>query len=155
MKFEGLDGKDHICFFLKDDEHGWLSNFYPSPFRWGGRHYATVENFYQSMKSTEEDMGEWIASAPKPYHAMKAGRNLRATKKEIWINWDESRVEIMLVGIRKKFESNSELREKLLNTGDIILHENSPSDKFWGIKGKDQLGKCLMQIRQEIRNENL
>jgi ribA/ribD-fused uncharacterized protein len=151
MKFEGLDGKEHIYFYLKDDEHGWLSNFYPSMFVYGGMSFPTVEHFYQSMKAMEPNMQNWIAFAPKPYHAMRAGRNLRMDKGEMWTNWEEVKVEIMLTGLRNKF-GQVHLRQLLLDTGDAILHEDSPSDKFWGVKGCDQLGKCLMEVRQEIRN---
>jgi predicted NAD-dependent protein-ADP-ribosyltransferase YbiA (DUF1768 family) len=43
------------------------------------------------------------------------------------------------------------LKEKLLATGDAILHEDSPTDVFWGKKGEDWLGKLLMKVRDEIR----
>lgn len=153
MKQERIaDGKKHIYFYLKDDEYGWMSNFYPSMFTWGGMNFPTVEHFYQSMKAKEPNMQIWISFAPKPYHAMRAGRNLRIDKGEMWKNWEDVKVEIMLKGLRMKFKI-PELRKKLLDTGDALLHEDSPSDKFWGVKGNDQLGKCLMQIRQEIQNE--
>jgi predicted NAD-dependent protein-ADP-ribosyltransferase YbiA (DUF1768 family) len=46
--------------------------------------------------------------------------------------------------------------EKLLSTGDIVLEEgNTWGDEYWGInlktgKGKNNLGKLIMQIREEI-----
>ena len=79
---------------------------------------------------------------------MKAGRSLR--KKEMVENWDEIKADIMLKGLRAKFK-NPELRKKLLATGNLPLHENSPTDMYWGIKGKDMLGKLIMKVREEIR----
>jgi ribA/ribD-fused uncharacterized protein len=145
--------KEHINFYLKDDEYGWLSNFYPSPFihSGSGLYFPTVEHFYQAMKTTDYQIMFWISLAPKPYLAMKIGRNLRE-KDGLKDNWEERKVEIMLEGLREKFRIHRNLRAKLFNTGDAILHENSPSDKFWGKRGRDQLGKCLMEVRQEIRN---
>ena len=149
MMYRGIDGEMQIAFYLKDQEHGWMSNFYPSPIEIGGIKYATVENFYQSMKAVDDDMRDWIARAPKPYFAMRAGRLLRT--HEFLPDWDELRVGIMRVGLTAKFTQNPELRTKLLETGDLPIHENSPTDVFWGVKGSDALGRLLADVRKELR----
>ena len=43
------------------------------------------------------------------------------------------------------------MKEKLLATGDVELHKDSPTDTYWGIKGLDKLGKFLMKIREELK----
>ena len=56
--------------------------------------------------------------------------------------------------LRLKFEI-PELREALLNTDNAKLIEgNWWGDKFWGIcngVGENNLGKLLMEVRDEIR----
>ena len=149
MRYRGLDGEEHIYFYLKDDEHGWLSNFYPSPILIDGIKYSCVENYYQAQKATEENLTNWIAQAPKPWFAMKAGRMLR--RHEFQKDWEKMKVDVMRTGIRAKFTQNPVLKKKLLETEDLPLHENSPTDTYWGMKGKDMLGKVLMEIRKEVR----
>lgn len=141
---------EDIYFYLKDDEYGWMSNFYPSPICDDNEvFYPTVEHFYQAYKTGDPAVATWIASAPKPYLAMKAGRNLRE-KDGFYPQWEDIKRTVMVNGLRLKFQI-PELREKLLATGNARLHESSPTDKYWGVKGEDQLGKCLMQVRDEIR----
>jgi len=57
----------------------------------------------------------------------------------------------MITAIRAKFSQNPELKRKLLDSGDRKLHEDSPSDMYWGVKGQDKLGRILMNIRDELR----
>ena len=139
-----------ILFYLTDDEYGWLSNFEQSEQWIEGICYKTNEHYYQSYKAKNIRIWAWIKKAPNPFLAMKAGRSLR--KKELRDDWDNIKVIVMVRGLRAKFTQNDDLKQKLLDTGNAILHEDSPNDMFWGIKGKDMLGKCLMKIREELRN---
>ncbi len=63
----------------------------------------------------------------------------------------------MLEVVRAKFRVNV-LAEKLLATGDDELVEhNTWDDSFWGTcngEGENHLGKILMKVRQELRNDN-
>jgi len=138
-----------IYFYLKDEAHGWLSNFYPSKFKYSGTVMPTNEHFYQSQKAAMIEFENWIAQAPNPYHAMLAGRNLRAKKGERHGDWDSRKLEVMREGLRRKF-AIPDLRAKLLATRDMPIHEDNPTDMFWGVKGEDWLGKLLMQVRSEI-----
>lgn len=48
-------------------------------------------------------------------------------------DWDEVKVSIMKRLLREKFDTeHPRLREKLLETGNLKLVENSPRDWFWG-----------------------
>jgi len=154
-----------INFYLLDENYGFLSNFDRTPIivdddeertkrEWvpasdgTWREYPTNEHYYQSQKATDKKLAQWIAAAPTPYAAMMAGRSLR--QKEFVHNWDEKKVAVMRKGLRAKFR-NPILKQKLLDTGNAILHEDSPTDLFWGKKGADMLGKLLMEVRDEIR----
>lgn len=145
-----------ILFYSRDETYGWLSNFHRSPQKVDGKIYPTNEHYYQSQKAKYPEDARWIAAAPIPFLAMKAGRALRK-KKGLRDDWGEQvKIGVMLTGLRAKFGQNPELKKKLLATGDAILHENSPIDMFWGIKGKSMLGKLLMQVRQDFqRTERL
>lgn len=56
---------------------------------------------------------------------------------------------------KAKFTQHKDLAEKLLETGDEELVEgNKWNDTYWGVcngKGKNQLGKILMRIREELK----
>lgn len=139
-----------INFYGRKDDYGWLSNFWRCTQTVDNIEYQTNEHYYQSKKANNKQAEFWIRTSPTPYLAMITGRNLR--QHELVDDWDNKRIEVMLTGLRAKFK-NPELRKMLIDTGNAILHENSPTDMFWGIKGKDMLGKLLMQVREEIKNE--
>ncbi len=145
-----------INFYSRKEEYGWLSNFYRSPqyVNMDSIEYPSNEHFYQSQKTKDITIKKWIASAPNPFLAMKAGRSLRVGK-ELINNWNDIKVRIMLQGLRAKFNQSSELKQKLLNTENAILHENSPTDMFWGKRGQDILGKLLMEVREELKKQKM
>ena len=140
--------KKEINFYYRKKGYGWLSNFWRWPQTVDGKDYPTNEHYYQSQKAFFMTHEEWIRNAPSPYLAMIAGRSLR--KKEINKDWDEIKVDVMLKGLQAKFK-DPELRQMLLDTDNAVLHEDSSTDMFWGKKGKDMLGKLLVQIRNEIK----
>lgn len=71
--------------------------------------------------------------------------------------WYTGRDEVMLKAVREKFYQNPDLRKILISTGDAVLIEASPTDSYWGAgkdgKGVNKLGKILMQVRDELRDE--
>ena len=81
----------------------------------------------------------------------KLARKLGQSRKLIILNdWESLRDEVMIRGIRAKFE-NIELRRVLVNTGYKLLIEASPYDYYWGCgadgSGQNKLGKLLMSLR--------
>ena len=141
----------HILFYSRGSDYGWLSNFERSEQWINGHLYNTNEHWYQSQKTNDSIIWSWIKNAPSPFLAMKAGRSLR--KKEMDKDWELLKVGVMLQGLRAKFNQNKRLREKLIATENAILHEDSPTDMFWGVKGKDMLGKLLMKVRKELNED--
>jgi predicted NAD-dependent protein-ADP-ribosyltransferase YbiA (DUF1768 family) len=70
-------------------------------------------------------------------------------------DWDSVKLQVMYDLLKVKF-SNPELKERLLKTGDLPIHEIS-NDAFWGFDpekgtGEDYLGKLLMELRCEFGN---
>jgi GTP cyclohydrolase II len=142
-----------IFFFIREEPYGFLSNFWRAIQVVDGIAYDSNERYYQVQKAKDPAVKAWIYNAPTPYLAMVVGHNLRSGKEVSLEHTDEKRVETMLKGLRAKFTQNPDLAKQLIATGDATLHENNPTDFFWGYaegKGNDLLGKCLMIIRQEL-----
>ena len=132
-------------------EHAFLSNFYSCPLRMlDGLLYRTAEHAFQAMKVVGDPKAkEEIRKARNPNEAKRLGRKVKLRPA-----WDSIRIDVMRQVVRAKFQ-NPELQRKLLETGDRKLIEgNNWGDSFWGVcggKGENWLGKILMDLREEIR----
>lgn len=131
-------------------EYFFLSNFSNYGFELEGVYYKTVEHYFQAQKCINEQEFQQIVNAKTPALARKLGRKVSLRK-----DWPEVKEEIMMKGVRAKFTQNPKAKELLLKTGDAELIEgNTWGDSFWGVcngKGKNKLGKILMEIRKELK----
>lgn len=139
-------------------EYNFLSNFYcTKPFTYNGMLFSNVECAFQSQKTLDREK-QILFQYKTPKDAKRLGKTVPLRS-----DWEEVKRDIMLDLLRIKF-SDLELRQKLLNTGDETLVEgNTWGDRYWGAVydaqrhkyiGKNYLGKLLMQVREEIRNED-
>lgn len=133
---------------------GEYSNFARYPFDVGGVHYKTSEHYFQCMKFAPGPDRDEVLKANKPSDAAAIGRDrARPLRKD----WEEVKDDVMYQAIKYKFEKYPKLQELLLSTGDREIIENSPIDSYWGCGadglGKNMLGKLLMKLRTELRNE--
>ncbi len=138
-----------IFWFSRHDMYGFLSNYWRSPIAATDYVYPTVEHYYQASKALLVEEHEMIRNLSTPTEAKFAGYHI--TLKP---NWEDVKVDIMLVGLRAKFTQWPSLRTRLLATGTAILHEDSPWDKYWGYakgEGLDKLGQLIMQVREELK----
>ncbi len=119
-----------------------------------GEFYPTVEHAYQSGKFVDSapEIADQIKKCLSAHDAQKiafANRDRQAP------NWDEIKVEYMEKLLRKKLEQNPYVKQKLLQTKDFIICEDSPKDSFWGIgenrDGQNALGKLWMKLREELK----
>ncbi|MCL5101630.1 MAG: NADAR family protein [Candidatus Parvarchaeota archaeon] len=140
-----------ILFYGRRRKYGFLSNMYLCPIKIDGVTYKSVEHYYQSRKAKKSEIRVWIASAPLAFFAFSSGRSLR--EKDMVKNWEGRKLKVMRKALYAKFTQNKELRKKLIKTADAVLHENSPTDLFWGMRGKDYLGKELMCLRERLMRE--
>ena len=133
-----------------DGEYAFLSNYSASPFRINYVLFPTMEHYFQANKADNQNDYLHIAYAPTPGEAKRLGRKIQLRP-----DWEEIKDNVMLTGLRKKF-ANPELRNLLLATGDEELVEgNYWGDTYWGVcngVGQNKLGKLLMQVREEIKN---
>ncbi|MEH2464782.1 NADAR family protein [Nostoc sp.] len=144
-----------IYFYKVWQPYGCFSNFSLHRIHIQGTYWPTVEHYYQAQKfvgSTDAAIIPLIHAATTPEEAAALGRcNTRQFRRD----WDLVKTQIMREAVLKKFLTHLDIREVLLNTGDEILVENSPTDSFWGCgankTGQNHLGKTLMSVREEIR----
>jgi ribA/ribD-fused uncharacterized protein len=129
-----------------DGTYRFLSNFYEAMMIIDNKEYATVEHYFQSVKHAGTDLEEKIRLASTPAKARKL-----AWTREMPSGWSEIKEGVMLTALRAKFSQHPKLAAKLLATGNAILHEDSPTDMYWGVKGLDRSGKLLMIVRAELQ----
>jgi len=141
-------------------EHRFLSNFHFVPVMFDGVEYPSTEHAYQAAKTLSMLERNEIRAAAKPGEARRLGQKVAMRP-----DWDEKKLGIMEVLLRQKF-SYPELQEGLLATGDRDLIEgNTWHDNYWGVcrctgdhcarsqtLGLNMLGKLLVKIRAELRN---
>jgi len=134
-----------ILFYSSNRNYFEFSNFYSSPIYLDGHTWPTVEHYYQAQKSIDPVDQERVRKAFTPGKAKQLGRKIKTRQ-----DWEDIKVDVMKRAVRAKFTQHKDLRDLLFSTGKDTLHENAPHDMFWGIHGKDMLGKVLMEIRGEI-----
>ena len=142
---------DTIYFYTKAMPFWGLSNFSPPGIESDGVFWPTVEHYFQAQKFAAPDIREKIRKAMTPKQARELGQSRAFPLRQ---GWDNLREEVMLTGLRLKFQQAAP-RELLLSTGNRALVEASPFDYFWAAgqdgSGLNRLGHLLMQVRQELR----
>ncbi len=132
----------------------FLSNFRMARITIDGKEWPSTEHYYQAQKFIDTDpaLAERIRTAPTPAKA-KALASPRSTAGKLRPDWDTARVSVMRRALRAKFTQHPDLRRQLLATAPATLHEDAPKDPFWGVSGKDKLGKLLCELRDELEAE--
>lgn len=129
----------------------FLSNFYEVSVTWDGITYQNNEAAFQSAKVLDRPVREKFSTLD-PSSAKKLGRRVQLRN-----DWEDVKDEVMYEICKAKFSQNEDLKEKLLETCDKYLEEgNTWGDKIWGTVngvGENRLGKILMRVREELRNE--
>lgn len=144
-----MSTSDRITCF--DGEFDFLSNFYMEDVWFEGMTFPSNEHAYQAAKTTDMDLRRKIRALKFPGQAKRAGQKLQMRP-----GWDGMKVQVMRLLLQEKF-LRPDMREKLLATGDAYIEEgNNWNDTFWGVcrgKGQNHLGKLIMEVRTNIREE--
>jgi len=137
------------------ENHDFLSNFFQSIIEFDGVEWSTAEHLYQARKSIIPEEREFIRQLISPGKAKRKGKKLTLRAE-----WETVKVDIMLDCLRLKFSQNQDIALRLVNTGDAYLCEgNYWHDNYWGncdcdeceeVHPQNNLGKCLMVIREEL-----
>ncbi len=155
-----------ICFHNPNEENGFLSNWYLSPFIVNGMKFSSVEQYmmYRKAVSFNDDAVASEIMATDDVADIKAlGRSVSCYDDNVW---SEIRENVVFDALQAKFSQNTYLKQQLLDTGDSILAECAVKDMIWGIgismkdpnrfdstkwRGRNLLGKLLMKVRETLR----
>ena len=151
---------DKIEFGKVSNPYGCFSNFYPCDIMYDGILYHNSESAWQSLKTMDKNIRKLFSNLD-PSEAKREGRRLLLRK-----DWEEVKYSLMVDVCYEKFKQNPSLKEILLSTGNSELVENTTGwhDNTWGncncdkcspIKGKNLLGKALMEVRSKMKDEEL
>jgi len=107
---------------------------FDSPLVHQGIEYRTVENFYQAMKTTKDDLEtrRMIAAAP-PEEARALGEQVKVRP-----DWPEIHLQVLETALRHKFAPGTKWHTKLRATGDADILDGSK---------ENHLGNLLMRLR--------
>ena len=150
---------DSIKFHSRDPKYGWLSNFHVQGFvDTFGRHWESVEHFYQAGKAVHWEDHERIREATSPLMARRIGQSIKIRK-----DWDTAKLPRMYMGLLLKFNPATPLTKKLIDTGSRELIHLTPwgkeGDPYWGIgrhnDGQNRLGKMIAAIRTQWRRRTI
>ena len=135
------------------EPYAFLSNFHETPIEYRGLVYGSTEAAFQAQKCLrEEEKAQFTAFSPGKSKGV--GRRVRLRPY-----WEDVKTGLMEEIVRAKFAQHPDLAEKLKATGDLVLVEgNHWGDTCWGVdtrtgQGENRLGKILMKVREELRQE--
>jgi predicted NAD-dependent protein-ADP-ribosyltransferase YbiA (DUF1768 family) len=161
----------------KRNELGILSNFAPTPFTFRGKHYASLEGFWQAMKYPEDAADprakfpglKWAFTRAQveqlaSFEANKAGALGEDNMKQMgigWVSFEGKRFayrpkepgehyRIIVAAMREKLAQNPQAKKVLLATGDLILkpdHHQEPD-----APAAWRYFEIWMQLRAELQH---
>jgi len=144
-----------IRFYRTNDEFGAFSNFAAYPIEIGGKTWPTSEHYFQGQKFVGTDHEEQVRLETSPMIAARMGRD---RKRPLRLDWEVVKDDLMREAVRAKFRQHADLRTLLLSTGDAMIVEHTANDSYWGDggdgRGKNMLGRILMEIRDEISSDS-
>ena len=158
-----------IGFYHEYDGYGCFSNWYSAPFDYAGKHFAHSEQFmmyHKVMMFGKRDLADKIMRTNDPGKCKSiAGQRFPEFDSDLW---NRTCYTVVKRGVRAKFAQHEDILGILLGTGNAILAECSARDSKWGIgigienpasrviakwKGQNLLGRILMEVRDELRQE--
>ncbi|HNW71671.1 MAG TPA: NADAR family protein [Candidatus Paceibacterota bacterium] len=120
--------------------------------------YPTVEHAYQCQRYTDQKIIDEIISARSPVKAWQVSCKYKHLQIPEFKD-DEYKLEIMKKLMRLKMEQHEEVRNALIDSGDLKIVKHivtyPPGDGFWDNgedgKGLNHIGKMWMDMREELK----
>jgi ribA/ribD-fused uncharacterized protein len=139
-----------------EHEYYVFSNFSAFAVEWKGHYCMTSEHAYHTEKFLDESLKEKIRAARSAHDSQKISHDYKENYRP---DWHDVKVSIMKDILRAKVEQHPYVKKKLLESGGRELVEDSWRDAFWGWgpnkDGKNMLGKLWMEVREEVRAQNI
>lgn len=144
-----------IYFYKVTEPYGCFSNFSPHPIQIKELYWQTVEHYYQAQKFVGTENERLIAVIRQTQTPMEAATLGRDRTRKLRPDWEQVKRQVMWQGVLTKFLTHTDIQAILLDTGEELIVEDSPTDYYWGCgqdkTGQNQLGEILMNVRQEVR----
>ena len=151
----GASSEPIIYFYNKDEKYYEFTNFFPSPIELDGKLWPTTEHYFQAQKFVGTPLVEIIRQKKYPRDVFEFAQKPDIAS-QCRKDWKEVKVQVMKKALVAKFTQHDDLCQLLIGTGKRTLVERSPYDTFWGDggngSGKNQLGKLLMEVREELKS---
>lgn len=125
----------------------------------GGMMYPTVEHAYQCMRYTDPEIIEEIRSAKSPVKAWQISTKYKHLQIPGFKD-ENYKLKIMKMLMQVKADQHEEIREALLDSGDLEIVKHivtfPPGDGFWDDgedgNGLNHIGRMWMEIREDFKN---
>jgi N-glycosidase YbiA len=151
-----------VSFYKTDEKYGLLSNM-------KGKQtlilndilFYSSESIYQALRFPDKsDIQYSIAFEKSPIIAKRIARHYISKTRD---DWEIVKNNIMRFCLRTKAMQSNDFYDLLLTTDNIPIVELSKNDEYWGAKnvndleyrGQNVLGRLLMELREELRNNRL
>jgi ribA/ribD-fused uncharacterized protein len=155
--------KKAITFTKTKLPFGWLGNMSAFPIEHEGKTWRTAEALFQALRFDDEEIREEIRSQKSPMAAKFVAK--RNVDKMIVEQLSEQDIHNMTIVVGLKAEQHPELKDMLLDTGNLPIIEDCTrrgkrgSGLFWGAilkhdgvwEGKNTLGVIWMALRSSLR----
>jgi ribA/ribD-fused uncharacterized protein len=146
-----------IEFYDKHSDYYEFTNFYQGErIELDGMSWKTAEHYFQAQKFGKDFV--YLQSAVWDQDTARGAYKVAESNRAHWrLDWQTIKLDVMRKVLKAKFGQDEDLRGSLCGTGNAQLVEASPKDAFWGYgpdgKGKNMLGKLLMELRTELQEE--
>lgn len=154
--------KEALVFFgSKSIFNHWNKEY---PFQLNSIDYTCVEQYIISEKCLlfgDNEAAKLVMEETEPREMKNAAEFIQNYDHRIWM---QNCYDIVLEGVRAKFQANEKAKSCLIETNRLIIGEATKNSK-WGIgkhisedyvldfstwKGENMTGKILMQVREEL-----
>ena len=155
-----------VCFHNPNEENGYLSNWYQSQFVLENIAFSSMEQYMMFKKARCFDDKVTASKILKSDDVSKIKALGRLVAGYDEKDWNGIRQIVVYRGLLAKFSQKTDLKQRLMETGNAMIAECAVKDTIWGIglsmndperfdkskwRGQNLLGYALMMVREELQ----